>query len=163
LINEKLPQDIEDIIEKALAKKPEERYQEVKDFSGAYKQALLEEHIRTQTLPSFAAMIIKHAHQEQLGNTDVLSPHVSKALSCYPFDISPAKPAVGLVGSRTETSSIPSVGQQTKGRKQRGYLLVLALCLLIIAIILPFTLNSLASVIAQKKHLDTSSTQIAQR
>src|SRR5215813_353218 len=108
-------------------------------------------------------MIIKHTHQEQSGNTEVLSSHVSKALSSYPFDISAAKLPIGLVGSRTETSSIPSVGQQTKGRKQRGHLFVLTLCLLIIVLILPFTLNFSVSVIPQKKPLDISSTQIAQR
>jgi hypothetical protein len=84
-------------------------------------------------------------------------------LSSYPFDISPAKPPVG---ARTETSSILSVGQQTKWRKQRGHLFALALWLLIIILTLPFTLNFLSqtvSVIPQKKPSDISSTQIAQR
>src|SRR5438045_329901 len=64
LINEDIPQDIEVLILKALAKRPEERYQEISDFSSAYKQALLEERIRTQTLPSFASVIIQQSQQE---------------------------------------------------------------------------------------------------
>src|SRR5215469_16172106 len=59
LTNPDIPQDIEDLILRALAKKPEERYQEISDFSSAYKRARLEERIRTQNLSSFAAVIIK--------------------------------------------------------------------------------------------------------
>ena len=165
LINKDIPQEIEELILKALAKRPEERYQEISDFSNAYKQALLEERIRTQTLPSFAAVIIKHSQNEQSENsqnTDLLSPHISKALSSYPFDISPAKPHLSPIPFKA-FSLTPR--QQEKRKKQRTRLFALALCLLII-LILPFTLNFLwktAPAIPDKKISDISLTQISQQ
>jgi serine/threonine protein kinase len=161
LINEDIPQDIEELILKALAKRPEERYQEISDFSSAYKQALLEERIRTQTLPSFASVIIKHSQQEQPENPEVLSPHISQALSSYPFDISPAKPHLSPIPYKAF-----SLGQQEKSKRQGVHLFALALCLLIFLIILPLSLNFLwktVSVISNKKSSDISSTQIAQQ
>jgi serine/threonine protein kinase len=163
-INEDITQDIEDIILKSLAKKPEERYQEISDFSSAYKQALLAEHISTQTLPAFASMIIKHSHQEEPENQKVLSPHIGNALSRYPFDISSAKPPVGL-SHRLSPMEYKAFSQE-KSRKQRAYLFALTLCLLIIIIILPLMLNFLwttAPISSKKKPADISSTQIAQQ
>jgi serine/threonine protein kinase len=145
-INADITQDIEDIILKSLAKKPEDRYQEASEFSSAYKQALLAEHIRTQTLPSFAPIIIKHSHQEQPENQQALSPHISNALSSYPLDMSSANPPVGLSHrpSPMEHKALSfATKQQAKRRKQRAFLLVLALCLLITIIILPLILNFL--------------------
>jgi serine/threonine protein kinase len=181
LINAELPQDIEDVILQALAKSPEERYQEISDFSSAYKQALLAERIRTQTLPSYASVIIKHARQEQPENHAVLSPHISKALSSYPFDISPAKPPVGLVGSRMgavgvglapnhRLAPLPykatsvAIDQQKKSRKPHTHLFALALGLLIIVLILPLTLNFLwTAVVSKTKPAGIPSTHIAQQ
>ncbi len=203
LINEELPQNIEDIILQALAKRPEERYQEMSDFSSAYKQALLEERIHTQTLPSFASVIIKHSHQEQPGHPAVLSPHLTKALSSYPFDLSPVKPPVGLVGLEQTQGGDRATGDR-KGRDgvnpwvgasptptphlrgvhgkmcRRGAcplatlavagsrvtkrVLKLALCLLIIVLILPLTLNFFWTLVVSKKELaGSSATQIAQQ
>ena len=163
-INTELPQNIEDIILKALAKRPEERYQEISDFSSAYKQALLEERVRTQTLPAFASAIIEHSHQKQPENEEVILPHISQALSRYPFDISPAKPPVRL---RMGASPIPTtIDQQNKRKNWRAYLLTLALCLLITAIILslmPNFLRTTASISFNNKSSSTSATQIAQQ
>jgi serine/threonine protein kinase len=39
-INADIPHDIEELVLKALAKKPEERYQDAKEFSNAYKRTL---------------------------------------------------------------------------------------------------------------------------
>jgi serine/threonine protein kinase len=168
-INEDITQDIEDIILKALAKKPEERYQEANEFSNVYKQALLQERIRTQTLPSFASVIIEHSRYEQPEDQEIVAPHISKALSSYPFDISPTKPSMRqthrLSPMEYEAFSL-AVEQQEKKRKKRAHLFALALCLLVIILILPLVLNFLwktAPVISKKKLSDISPTQIAQQ
>jgi serine/threonine protein kinase len=161
LTNTAIPQDIEELILKALAKKPEERYQEISDFSSAYKQALLEERIRTQTLPSFASAIIKQSQQEKLENSEVLPPHISKALSSYPFDISPAKPHLSPIPHKAFL-----LGQQEKKKIHVSHIMALSICLLIIILILPLAFNFLwktASVISHKKPSGTSLTQIAQQ
>ena len=168
-INDDITQDIEDIILKSLAKKPEERYQEASELSSAYKQALLAEHVRTQTLPSFASVIIKHAHQEQPEQHKVLPPHISNALSSYPFDISSVKPPVGLshrLSPMEHKAFVFATKQQEKRWKQHACFLAIALCLLITIIILPLMLNFLwttaAPIIFKQKLADISSTQIAQ-
>jgi serine/threonine protein kinase len=168
-INTEIPQDIEDIILKALAKKPEERYQDTNEFSNAYKQALLQERIRTQTLPSFASIIIEHSQQELPEDQEAIAPHISRALSSYPFDISPAKPpmeqAHRLLPMEYNAFSL-LVEQQEKRRKKRTHLFALALCLLVIVLVLPLTLNFLwkaTPVVSRKKLIGVSSTKIAQQ
>src|SRR5579884_4080468 len=46
--NSDIPQSIEEVILKALAKNPDERYQQARDFALAYKKALLRELVRRQ-------------------------------------------------------------------------------------------------------------------
>jgi serine/threonine protein kinase len=91
-INPDIPPEIEEIILKALAKRPEERYQEASDFANAYKHALVQEHFRAQTLPTIASVIIHRSQQElhtTQQNLQEISPHICQALSNYPFDVTP--------------------------------------------------------------------------
>src|SRR5205823_802278 len=48
-LNSEIPQSVEDVILKALAKDPNERYQEAQTLSIAYRQALKQEQMPTQT------------------------------------------------------------------------------------------------------------------
>jgi serine/threonine protein kinase len=49
-INSKIPRSIEEVMLKALAKEPDERYQEANAFSLAYKETFQKEHLLKQTI-----------------------------------------------------------------------------------------------------------------
>jgi serine/threonine protein kinase len=56
ILNSQIPQDVEDVILKALAKDPNERFQEAQSFSTAYWKALQHARIQSGALPSIATV-----------------------------------------------------------------------------------------------------------
>lgn len=129
--NSEIPQSIEDIILKALAKEPDKRYQQANDFSSAYRTALDQEWIirsQTQILP---ALVQNHLQKHK---TAILDPISIQPL--YPCEI-PDKPQ--LFPLDYDEAPLPVIAAIEKKHKCLR-LLSLLVCLLLIGLLIPLGL-----------------------
>ncbi|HYU72916.1 MAG TPA: serine/threonine-protein kinase [Ktedonobacteraceae bacterium] len=82
-IRQDLPQSVEDVAAKALAKQPEQRYQTASDLLAAFKKALNVQHIRESAVSDISDRSTKTKTQpeeiEDLGGQGATSPEIVKA------------------------------------------------------------------------------------
>jgi serine/threonine protein kinase len=70
LLNSQIPQGVEDVILKALAKAPDERFQEAQSFSTAYWKALHRAKLQSGTSPSLTAEAQKAVNETPTEDTE---------------------------------------------------------------------------------------------
>ncbi len=134
-LNPEIPQVVEDVILKALAKDPNNRFQQAKAFSLACRKAIYQE--RTRNL--HGVILTKQPSQgteqkeEQAGNTDPVatSPEleITLPLEGHPDEIDDKPPLFPLGTDAPPLPSMPTIGR----RKWHVHtLLIIALCLLLL-------------------------------
>ena len=134
-LNSDIPQLIEDIILKALAKEPDKRYQQANDFSSAYRTVLQQEWIiksQTQTLP---VLLQDHAQTVNSNQkTAIMSPISTQPL--YPCEIPDKYPLFPLDYDEAPIPLIAAINKKYKRKR----LVPILLCLLVISILIPLSL-----------------------
>lgn len=131
-LNSDIPQSIEDIILKALAKEPDKRYQQANDLPSAYKIALQQEWIirsQTQSLPSLAQNQPQTIDSKQ--KTAILPPINTQQL--YSCELPDKDLLFPLDYDEAPMSLIAAIEKKHK----RMRLLSIILCLLLISILIP--------------------------
>lgn len=134
-LNSDIPQSIENIILKALAKEPDKRYQQANDFSSAYRTALQQELIirsQTQILPALVQDRLQTIDSKQ--KTTTLAPINAQPL--YPCEI-PDK--YQLFPLDYDEAPIPGIAAIEKKHK-RMRLLSILICILLISFLIPLSL-----------------------
>ena len=134
-LNSNIPQSIEDIILKALAKQPDQRYQQANDFSSAYRAALQQEWIITSQAQSLPIQSHNNAQiSDKILYTAIISPISTQPL--YPCEI-PDK--YRLFPLDYDEAPIPAIEDFNKKNKRKKFLSII-LFSLIISIIIPLGL-----------------------
>jgi len=148
-----IPQSIEDTILKALAKEPDERYQQANDFSSAYRTALQQEWIirsQTQVLP---VLLQDHAQTvDSNQKTPIMAPISTQPL--YPCEILDKHQLFPL---DYDEAPIPVIAVIDKKHKRMRFLSIL-LCLLLVSILIPLGLFWQAG--SQHKNLSEANTPL---
>ncbi len=138
-LNSTIPSSIEDVMLKALAKAPEERYQEASAFASAYKKALLQANgheIEDEQL-ILVATRDRVAIAQRLEQKENIRETIEQITT--QLDLPQAKPQ--LFPLEGETASIPfSYEMQHKKPSIRPYQIVLLSLLVILSISIPFGL-----------------------
>jgi serine/threonine protein kinase len=130
-LNSNIPQSIEDIILKALAKQPDQRYQQANDFSSAYRAALQQEWIITSQAQSLPIQSHNHAQiSDKILYTAIISPISTQPL--YPCEI-PDK--YRLFPLDYDEAPIPAIEDFNKKNKRKKFLSIILFSLIIIIII----------------------------
>ncbi len=141
-LNSDIPQSIEDIILRALAKDPDERYQEAKALATAYKKALQQELIRTQAVESASATTQEEQDEQiesPLKENAVLTPTTEISPSQQQdTSLSAAKPRLFPLGKQA-----PSLLTRADTHWREKHIhprLIILLCLILISSVLPISL-----------------------
>ena len=134
-LNADIPRSIEDVILKALAKDPAERYQEATTFSAAYKTALEQERRQRQDKDIRVALAkegkvdlaVERAVSQQSDEQGATVEAVTGKLQLFPLDyeVSPLSVDDNEIGRRG---------------KRRAYLLAAVLCFFLLSSMLAFSL-----------------------
>src|SRR6266852_350388 len=148
-----IPQSSENTILKALAKEPDERYQQANDFSSAYRTALQQEWIirsQTQVLP---VLLQDHAQTgDSNQKTTIIAPISTQPL--YPCEILDKHQLFPL---DYDEAPIPVIAAIDKKHKRMRFLSIL-LCLLLVSVLIPLGLFWQAG--SQHKNLSEANTPL---
>lgn len=146
-LNSSLPQSIEDVILKAMAKDPAERYQAAKDLSAAFWKALQQEMFKAHTLPGEQEN--RHdEHDQQVDRAPATQAASQEKRAGNAIQVELRPPIIPLRFPLTDKAgALASVPQTTSlpPEKALGYrlhhlskpVLVALVCLLILIIALP--------------------------
>ncbi len=133
-LNSDIPQSIEDVILNALAKEPNERYQQANDFSSAYRTALQQERIirsQTQILPSLV-----QDHMQTVDNQQKTAiPTSISTQQIYPCETADKYPLFPLDYDEAPMPVIATVGKKSKWKRLLCILVFfLLICLLALSL-----------------------------
>ncbi|HLZ63479.1 MAG TPA: protein kinase [Ktedonosporobacter sp.] len=164
-LNSDIPKSIECVILKALAKDPNERYQEAKALSIAYWNALQMEIILKKS--TIVAVAQSQEEQPAMG-ADTLPSTALQALSPMEKDFIPTTTApqlipLGPTHTIPPTPSVPESPPVKRSARPFAYYVLGILCLLLLCV--PFLLSNLKQTHTPPKKDDAQqrSTQIAQQ
>lgn len=149
-LNSEIPEGIESVILKALAKNPDERYQEAQALSTAYWKALQREQgrVRNDTQAHLIKLNEKQSEQEQTAGNGEPLPRIPSAITRIlpeaekAFVNPPVTPLLfPLADDAKQAQPQPATRKEPvrKRRSARAALLVL-LCVLIVAAVVPLGL-----------------------
>ncbi len=152
-INEAIPQSIEDIILKAMAKDPTERYQQARDLSVAFWKAFQQETLsKEKALPPSSES--EHSTDEQVRDEEERVAVTATATQVVEKEAGPLRVEVrghppimplrfpltekpGVLATMPDTSSLPqtsNLSQRLRRLNKRGVLALLCLVLLVLGL-----------------------------
>lgn len=140
-INSDIPPSIEEVILAALAKDPDERYQQAKEFSAAYRKALQQELLRQQS--EAAVRADGESASEESSSTQGIEaafPAITRILPLTTPELASPAATPRLFPLGTEAPSLPSLTGTHRSRHRLLPLFILLLCLLLMSSAVSFGL-----------------------